>query len=244
MRILKMLLFLLVISNFILLGFLISEMKSAITGNVAQDRITANVTRVIDGDTLDITLNNITQRIRMLGINTPELKQPYHDEAMNFLKKYENKTIEIEDKGKDKYSRTLAYIYYQNNLINSEILKQGLANLYVYDKDENYEELEKAEEYARNNNIGLWKKSENHGCIDIINLKHNEGGERCTNREQLVLLNSCPAMNVLIKDDANHIEDISISPGIFTENFSCIWNDEGDSLYIRDESGLVLFYRY
>ena len=236
MKTLNILIFLLIFNTFILLGYL----SSTITGKATYERISVNVTRVIDGDTVDTDIG----RIRMLGINTPEKKNPGYEEALDFLKQYENKTIELEERGKDKYNRTLAYIYYQNKLLNSEILRQGLANLYVYDEDENYQELEKAEKYARDNNLGLWKKSLNYGCIQLIQLKYDEGGERCTNNEQLILNNICNNIQAILKDDANHIEMLNFSQGIYIQNFSCVWNDEGDSLYLRDEQGLLLFYRY
>jgi endonuclease YncB( thermonuclease family) len=240
MKSLNILIFLLIFNTFILLGFLASEF----TGKVTYERMSVNVTRIVDGDTIDVTSNNLTQRLRLLGINTPEKKNPGYEEAKDYLMQYEGKIIEIEDRGKDKYQRTLAYIHYNNQLINAEILKSGLANLYVYEKDGNYEKLKSAEEKARNNNLGLWKKSGNYGCIELINLKYYEGGERCTNNEQLILNNKCKEMSIILKDDANHIEKFNLTAGAFTKNFSCVWNDEGDSLYIRDNSGLLLFYRY
>jgi endonuclease YncB( thermonuclease family) len=242
MKILNILVFLLIFNTFILLGYLVSESK--ITGQAINERITVNVSRVIDGDTLVYETGKTLQHCRLLGINTPEKKNPGYEEARDFLKQYENKTIELDERGTDKYKRTLGYIYYENKLINSEILRLGLATLYVYDKDENYNQLEDAEQFARNNEQGLWKKSPNFGCIKLISLKYNEGGTRCTNNEQLILQNNCNTLNIILKDDANHIEKINLKSGIYTENFSCVWNDEGDSLYIRDEQGLILFYKY
>jgi hypothetical protein len=198
---------------------------------------------VIDGDTLVYEIGNITQHCRLLGINTPEKKNPGYEEATSYLKQYEGKQIEVEDRGKDKYQRTLAYIYFNNKLLNEEILKLGLATLYVYDKDENYNKLEKAEKQARKNEAGLWKKSENYGCIKLVELKWKEN-ERCKNQEQLILNNNCREMNIILKDDANHIEKIQLNQGLFVQNFSCVWNDAGDSLFVRDDSGLLLFYRY
>ena len=213
-----------------------------LTEDISYEKQQIQVTRIIDGDTIE---DSSGQSYRLLGINTPERNQPYYEEAKQFLLNLiENKTVSIEFKEKDKYSRVLTYIYFQNKQVNSELLKQGLATLYVYEKDENYKELEKAEKYARDNNLNLWKKSEKYGCIKLINLKYNEGGERCTNQEQLILENSCNSIQVIIKDDANHIYKETINQGLFTKNFSCIWNDEGDSLYVRDEKGLLLFYRY
>ncbi len=197
------------------------------------------VIRIVDGDTIETDLG----KIRLLGINTPEKNQPLHNEAENFLKNLENKQVEIELHGKDKYSRFLAYIYFNNNLVNKNILENGLANLYYYDKDSHYSELKKAEESARNSELGIWKKSNNSNCIKLVSLLYKDNG-KCENQEQLILQNSCQKLDVIIKDDANHIYSESVNNGIFTKNFSCIWNDAGDTLYIRDNQGMILFYRY
>jgi len=122
-------------------------------------------------------------------------------------------------------------------------LQEGLANLYVYDKDKNYEELKKAEQEARQKEKGIWKKSENYGCLEIVELKYVEE-KRCNNQEQLVLKNKCEKMDVTLKDSANHIYKISLEKGLFEKNFSCVWNDDGDVLIIRDNGGLVGYYAY
>lgn len=213
-----------------------------LTGNVAldQEAVTTNVTRVIDGDTIETDLGTI----RLLGINTPEKKQPYYLEAVEFLKtEIEGEIVELELHGKDKYSRYLGYIFYNKNLINKEIIEEGLATLYYYDKDNHYEELKKAEESARLNQLNLWKKSSNSSCIKLVNLNYKDGGE-CNNQEQIILENSCDVLDIIIKDDANHIYKERLEKGLFVKNYSCIWNDAGDSVYVRDQEGLILFYRY
>jgi len=63
MKTLNVLIFLLIFNTFILLGYLTSE----ITGKVVYEKITVNLTRVIDGDTVEIEDGT---HIRMLGINT------------------------------------------------------------------------------------------------------------------------------------------------------------------------------
>lgn len=242
MKTLNVLIFLLIFNTFILLGYI----SSTITGNVVLERISVNVTRVIDGDTVVVSGDSIGNdvHVRMLGMNTPEKKQPYHDEAMNFLKQWQGKEIQLEEHGKDKYQRTLGYIFYNGELLNKKQLEMGYANLYYYGTDKYYSEMKKAEQNARNAGIGLWKTSLNFGCIELVKLKYIEDGKRCTNNEQLILNNKCQPMNTILKDDANHIEDISLNSGLFTKNFSCVWNDDGDTLYLRDDSGLLLFYRY
>lgn len=227
-------LILLVLFTFILLGFIISEY----TGKIIYNREAVNISEVIDGD----TVNSEIGKIRLLGINTPERRMPFYSEAKNFTMQILGKKVEIENRGKDKYDRILAYIFLNGNF-NAEILKNGLASLYVYKKDEYFSELENAEKYARNNAIGIWKKSNNAQCLKLISLNYIEQ-KRCNNQEQLIIENICENLSVILKDDANHIVKLNLKAGIFIQNFSCIWNDNGDSLFIRDNTGLLLFYRY
>ena len=63
MKTLNILIFLLIFNTFILLGFLASEMN--MTGKVVYEKISVNLTRAIDGDTIDTEMG----RIRLLGIN-------------------------------------------------------------------------------------------------------------------------------------------------------------------------------
>ncbi|NPE26736.1 hypothetical protein HNV12_01895 [Methanococcoides sp. SA1] len=200
------------------------------------DLITAQVTRVIDGDTLE--LNNQT-KVRLLGINTPESNQPYYSEAKQFLSQTLAQTILLESHGPDKYQRTLGYIFLQDQNINQQILSQGLATLYYYEKDHHYKSLKEAEEQARLMQLGIWKKSPDAHCIKIITFKTSEP-------EQLTLQNTCNKnLSISYKDDATHIYQATLSPKeIYTKTFSHIWNDEGDTLYIYDSEGLLAFQRY
>lgn len=213
-----------------------------LTGNTIsnQETVITNVTRVIDGDTIETDIGTI----RLLGINTPEKKQPYYSEAVEFLKtEIEGEMVELELYGKDKYSRYLGYVFYENNLINRKIIGEGLATLYYYNKDNHYEELKNAEEFARKDKKNLWKESSNYNCVSLKKIEYKDGGN-CNNQEQIILDNSCDVLDVIIKDDANHIYKEKLQKGLFVKNYSCIWNDAGDSIYIRDEEGLILFYRY
>ena len=114
---------------------------------------TVQIGRVIDGDTLETTSG---QKIRLLGINTPESSMPFFEEATDFLKNLaESNSIQIESHGTGKYGRTLAYVFINDKNINKELLLNGLATLYYYEHDDHYSELKKAEEFARLNQKGL-----------------------------------------------------------------------------------------
>jgi len=117
------------------------------------------VNRVIDGDTL--VCNNET--IRLLGIDTPEIGKEYADKATEFLKQVEGKNIEVlrdwEDLGK--YKRKLRYVFYEDRLINIEIVEQGLGIVFITEDLVYEDKLLKAEDFAKRNCIGLWVGGEN-----------------------------------------------------------------------------------
>ena len=198
---------------------------------------TFQVFKVIDGDTIELSTS---QRVRLKGINTPESSMQFFQEAKEFLEfLIQNKSIQLENHGTDKYGRILAYIFISNKNINKEILQQGLATLYYYGKDSHYEELKQAEEFARLNQKGLWGKSSNAKCLGIIEFKTDEP-------ERLVLQNNCDyELEIMYKDDATHIYKATIEANsVYTKEFSHIWNTNGDSIYIYDSEGLLIFYRY
>ena len=99
------------------------------------------INRVIDGDTVKYEDGSI----RLLGINSPERNEKYYSEAKEFLDKIvTNKTVRFEfGKEKyDRYKRTLAYIYFNNENINLKLVEEDLANFYFTSgKDIHYDEF-------------------------------------------------------------------------------------------------------
>jgi len=75
------------------------------------------VSRVIDGDTFEAKVDGKTERIRLIGINTPEIHgkiEKYGKEASNYTKKQlEGKKVylELDVQHRDKYGRLLAYVW-------------------------------------------------------------------------------------------------------------------------------------
>lgn len=226
---LRLLIFLFIITNFIFISYIYVRY----TGQVIYERERVNISRAIDGDTLVLEDG---RKIRLLGINTPEKNQLYYEQAKLFLQKLEGEEAEIEALEKDKYGRTLAYLFYED-MINELLLEKGLAHLYYYDEDKYTNKLRKAEQKARKRELGIWKKSENFGCVNLIELIY-EGDEK------LVLDNTCEGMEITLKDDATHIYNIQLASGRFEKNFTHIWNNDGDTVYIWDDEGLLLFHRY
>lgn len=195
------------------------------------------VERVIDGDTI-VLEDDI--KIRLKGINSPEKGMLYSKESTDFLiNLLENNSIKIKHYGQDKYGRYLGYIFIENKNLNELLVRKGFAHIYYYEEDEYYNKLLRAEEYARRNNLGIWKKSKNYGCFNLIELDYDNS------KEKLILENKCnKTIEVIIKDDATHIYKREIQQGYYNEAFERIFNNDKDSLYIWDENGLLVFYRY
>lgn len=124
---------------------------------------TFKVTRVIDGDTIEIEGG---ERVRYIGIDTPgtvDARKPvqcFGVEASNKNKELvEGKMARLEKDitNRDKYNRLLRYVYVDNTFINLELVKQGFAYSYSYPPDIKYQEqFLKAQQEAREAMRGLW----------------------------------------------------------------------------------------
>jgi micrococcal nuclease len=212
-----------------------------LTGQVVKYKTEpAIVTKVLDGDTIEI--DNQT-RVRLLCINTPEKGKPFYDQAKDFLEQLENQEIEIlrDKEDRDRYNRSLRFIFYKDQLINKKILEKGLAHVYLCEGLIFERELEKAEKEARENEEGLWKKSTSkcRNCIDLLELDPVE--------EFFILKNNCNyPCSFEAKDEANHFFDIDMEAGEqkTIKSKGKVWNNAGDRLFLRDEKGVLFYYLY
>ncbi len=137
------------------------------------------VERAVDGDTLKLENG---QRVRLIGIDTPEVHESaklYRDSkksgqdiqtiqalgrrAAKFTQDLvEDKRVRLEFdvEKQDKYKRLLAYVYLKDGtFVNAEIVKQGYASLMTYPPNIKYVDVfKKLYQEARENNRGLWKE--------------------------------------------------------------------------------------
>ncbi|PJF22124.1 MAG: hypothetical protein CUN56_07585 [Phototrophicales bacterium] len=101
----------------------------------------AQVTRVIDGDTIDVAINGQTFRVRYVGVNTPERDEPCYQEAVSANRALvENQTVWLvkDTSDTDRYDRLLRYIYVGNVFVNATLVYQGYAEVVRYDPDDEY----------------------------------------------------------------------------------------------------------
>ena len=193
------------------------------------------VVRVLDGDTVELDTGF---KVRLVNINAPEKGRFGSDEATAFLKKFENKELEIEKLGTDRYGRILGRLFDSDEYINLRIVELGLAHKFLVEESE-----------FRKNELVIWKKSPNFECLTAeINKKD----------EFVSIKNACGDLEGwMIKDEStrkfifkgNEGEEFILwsGKGEPTEkdlywSRGNVWNDDKDAIFIRNKDGLLVFY--
>jgi endonuclease YncB( thermonuclease family) len=123
----------------------------------AKDTLQGKVVSIADRDTFTMLLKNkTTVKVRLASIDCPERKQPYSAVATRFLSDaIFGREVRVLVDSKDRYGRSIGWVYYNDKCLNEELLKTGLAwHFKRYSKDE---KLQAMEDQARGNKIGLWK---------------------------------------------------------------------------------------
>ena len=113
--------------------------------------------RIIDGDTFILQTD---EKVRLIGIDTPEKKERYYFEATQELTSLiSGKCLRLEKdiSDKDEYGRLLRYVYVDNNFINEMMVEKGFAESFPFFPDVKYaSKFEKVQLYAKKNKLGMW----------------------------------------------------------------------------------------
>jgi micrococcal nuclease len=119
----------------------------------------ALVTRIIDGDTIEIE-GGI--RVRYIGIDTPEIGEPYYLEAKKANRNLVGGTriqLEKDVQDKDEYGRLLRYVWVDGIMVNAELVRLGYAHSYSYPPNLRYQaHLLQLQREAREQKQGLWSE--------------------------------------------------------------------------------------
>lgn len=131
-----------------------------------------DVIRVVDGDTIVVSLDGKNEKVRLIGINSPETVDPrrpvecYGKEASAFMKSLlTGKQVKLESdptqSNRDKYDRLLRYVFLEDGtFVNEQMIIQGFANEYTYELPYQYQsEFKKTEKEAKIKGKGLWGKN-------------------------------------------------------------------------------------
>jgi micrococcal nuclease len=134
---------------------------------------TVEVTRVVDGDTIDISPSvEGRSRVRLIGMDTPEVyfgTQPYGPEASAFAKHELDGvrvSLELDVQKIDPYGRLLAYVYLPDGrMFNEALVEEGYAQVATFPPNVKYQErFLEAQREAREANRGLWGLSAGELC--------------------------------------------------------------------------------
>ena len=119
------------------------------------------VERVGDGDSFSCSDG---RRVRLIGMDTPELAQgsigtAARDALRRLLPRGGSVRLEYDVAARDRYGRVLAYVWSGNRLVNEVMVREGWALLYTVPPNVRYvRRLERAQREARRAGAGLWKR--------------------------------------------------------------------------------------
>ncbi len=129
----------------------------------------ATLDRVVDGDTIDVRIDGSTERVRLIGIDTPETKKPntpvqcYGPEATANTKHLlpEGTPLRLvrDVQARDDYGRLLAYVYRADDgtFVNLQIVAQGYAHTLTIPPNVAFaDQFVAAARDAEHDNLGLW----------------------------------------------------------------------------------------
>lgn len=129
----------------------------------------AVVERVVDGDTIDVSIDGRSETVRLIGIDTPETKKPdtpvecFGPEASarlaELLPPGTPVRLERDIDSRDKYRRLLAYVHREPDdlFVNAVLIDEGLARPYPFEPNTTFaDQFATAADLARANGVGLW----------------------------------------------------------------------------------------
>lgn len=139
-------------------------------------KIKSKVVRVIDGDTVEIEYEGLTETktesIRLIGVDTPETvhptlgEQPYGKEASDYTKSQlvvgSEVYVEMDVEERDQYGRLLGYVYLENGtFFNARLISEGYAQLSTFPPNVRWVDLyTNLQAEARVADRGLWALDE------------------------------------------------------------------------------------
>lgn len=115
----------------------------AVGGTVGDGGEVGTVTRVIDGDTIEVTINGTVYDVRYIGVNTPEDDEPCYTEATEANRNLvggETVRLEKDESNTDRFDRLLRYVYIDgtSTMVNRDLVELGYAEAVLYPPDDEY----------------------------------------------------------------------------------------------------------
>ncbi|HEV8144245.1 MAG TPA: thermonuclease family protein [Methylomirabilota bacterium] len=125
------------------------------------------VVRVVDGDTIHVSVGGRIEKVRYIGINTPELHHPQKGEEPGgreaadlnrALLGTRHVRLETDVQTRDRYGRLLAYVWVGDTMVNAELVRRGYAQVMTVPPNVRHQALfVKLQRDAREAGRGLWR---------------------------------------------------------------------------------------
>jgi micrococcal nuclease len=139
-------------------------------GAAARERgLEAKVVRVVDGDTIHVRIGERVEKVRYIGVNTPEVHHPTRGAepggreaaAVNrSLVEGKRVRLELDVQERDRYGRLLAYVWVGDLMVNAELLRRGYAQVMTVPPNVRYQGLFlQLQRDAREAGRGLWRRA-------------------------------------------------------------------------------------
>jgi len=151
------------------LGLLLLALVTALPASSALAALDGPVVRVVDGDTIHVRIGARVEKVRYIGVNTPEVHHPRKGEepggreaAEVNRRLVEGKTVrlELDVQERDRYGRLLAYVWVGDVMVNAELVRLGYAQVMTIPPNVRYQEIfVKLQREAREAGRGLWGRA-------------------------------------------------------------------------------------
>ena len=125
--------------------------------------------RVVDGDTIHVRIGARVEKVRYIGVNTPEVHHPTRGEepggreaaeVNRRLVEGQAVRLELDVQERDRYGRLLAYVRIGDLMINAELVRLGYAQVMTIPPNVRYQEVFlKLQREAREAGRGLWRRA-------------------------------------------------------------------------------------
>jgi micrococcal nuclease len=129
--------------------------------------IEGTVVRVVDGDTIHVQLADRVEKVRYIGLDSPEIHHPVKGEepggreaatVNRGLVEGRRVRLELDVRTRDRWGRLLAYVWVGDTMINAELIRLGYAHVMTVPPNVRYQELfVKLQREAREAGRGLWR---------------------------------------------------------------------------------------
>lgn len=125
------------------------------------DDVEYPVSKIVDGDTIRIDYLGKNERVRLIGVDTPEPVEQFGEAASSFTRNLligESVNLRFDTPKRDRYGRLLAYVYRAPDglFVNLEIIRQGYGRVLDTFPFKYQQQFQDAENRARPPRKGLW----------------------------------------------------------------------------------------